>query len=318
MNNAAIIWTPILTNLSRNLEEDERLCAAIAPFMKVTALEHLLKLPNADEIFVITRWLPEEIIRGVSDIDIYPLLKKRGIPLYIHNAIHLKIFLFDSDRAFCSSANVTSMGLGLKDQGNFEAGALVTLQFDDYLELKRLRDDSLLVTDDIYEAYRNQLDGIQLPTSTIPKVHLPSIADKRFLLSMLPATESPDILWQYYSTLGTTQLNKDAQHRVVHDLCNYKIPTGLTQNELGQRLREGFRNNPFILEIVGLIKQKGSIRFGEVNDFIHRTCRDVPLPYRWEIKSTTANLYNWLAYYYTEITWDRPNYSQVAYWNTTL
>jgi hypothetical protein len=318
MSNRGIIWTPILTNLSRNLEADERLSAVIVPFMKVTALENLLELPNADEIFVITRWLPEEIIRGVSDIGIYPLLKKRGIPLYIHNAIHLKIFLFDSDRAFCSSANVTSMGLGLKDQGNLEAGSFATLQIDDFLQLKRLRDDSLLVTDDVYEAYRNQLDGIELETFTIPEVHLPSMTDKRFLLSMLPATESPDILWQYYSTLGTTPLDKDAQHRVVHDLCNYKLPTGLTQIELDQRLGEGFRNNPFILEIVELIKQKGSIRFGEVNDFIHKTCRDVPLPYRWEIKSTTAHLYNWLAYYYTEITWDRPNYSQVVYWNAML
>jgi hypothetical protein len=315
MNDTAIIWTPILTNLSRYLEADERLSAVIAPFMKVTALEHLLELPNDDEIYVITRWLPEEIIRGVSDIGIYPLLKKRGIPLYIHSAIHLKIFLFDSDRAFCSSANITSMGLGLRDPGNLEAGALATLKFDDFLHLKLLRDESRLVTDEIYETYLKCVEGIELDLPKIPEVDLPNISDQKFLLSMLPATESPEKLWDLYSTLGIAPLGNDERHRVVHDLCTYKLPTGLSRNVLDQRLGKGFRDNPFIREIVELIKQKGSIRFGGVNDFIHRTCRDVPLPYRWEIKSTTAHLYNWLAYYYTEITWDRPNYSQVIYWN---
>lgn len=318
MGNSAIIWSPILANLSEYLDDGERLTTIIAPFIKVDALCKILDLPKSEELSVIARWRPDEILRGVSDLAVYPLLKEMRIPLYIHDSIHLKLFLFDSDRAFCSSANVTSMGLGFRDPGNEEAGALATLKFEDFLHLKRLRDDSRLVTDEVYEAYLKCIDGIDLDPPNLPEVDLPNISDQKFLLSMLPATKSPEKLWDLYSTLGSAPLGNDERHRVVHDLCTYKLPTGLSRNELDQRLGKGFRDNPFIREIVQLIKLKGSIRFGGVNDFIHRTCRDVPLPYRWEIKSTTAHLYNWLAYYYTEITWDRPSYSQVAYWHTDM
>jgi hypothetical protein len=316
MINSEIIWSPILSNLSKYLENGEGLTSIIAPFIKADALCQILDLPISEELSVIARWRPDEILRGVSDLAVYPILKERGFPLYINDTIHLKLLLFDSDRVFCSSANISSMGLGLRDPGNLEAGALATLKFDDFLHLKRLRDESRLVTDEVYEAYVKCIEGIELDLPKIPEVDLPNISDQKFLLSMLPATESPEKLWDLYSTLGIVPLGNDERHRVVHDLCTYKLPTGLSRNELDQRLGKGFRDNPFIREIVDLIKLKGSIRFGGVNDFIHRTCRDVPLPYRWEIKSTTAHLYNWLAYYYTEITWDRPSYSQVAYWNS--
>lgn len=46
----------------------------------------------------------------------------------------------------------------------------------------------------------------------------------------------------------------------------------------------------------------------------HLLKEDVPLPYRWEIKDNTRIFYNWLAHFFDEITWDRPNYSQVIYW----
>ena len=314
MSNSSIIWSPILPNLSQSLKNGESLCAIIAPFMKVDALRELLELPITKELAVIARWHPEEILRGVSDLEVYPLLQNRGIPLYIHDSIHLKLFLFDSDRAFCSSANVTSMGLGLRDPGNLEAGALVPLQLEDFLALKRLRDASRLVTDEIYEAYKACIAEAEQTEVTLPHLTLPEEAEQKFLLSMLPATESPEKLWELYSGIENVMLSKEDRHRLVHDLCAYNLPMGLARDELDQRLGEGFRINPFIQAVVALIKQEGSIRFGGVNDFIHRTCRDVPLPYRWEIKSTTSYLYNWLAHYYTEITWDRPSYSQVAYW----
>jgi hypothetical protein len=317
MSNSSITWSPILPNLSQSLEKDESLSIIIAPFIKAVALENLLELPNTDELVVIARWRPEDILRGVSDLEIYPLLKKRGIPLYIHDSIHLKLFLFDSDRAFCSSANVTSMGLGLRDPGNLEAGALVPLQFEDFLPLKRIRDASRLVTDEIYEAYKAYIAEAEQTEVTLPDLALPEEAEQRFLLSMLPATESPAKLWEHYFGLESSILSKEDRHRLVHDLCEYDQPMGLSRGELDVRLGKGFRSNPFIQEIVALIKQEGSIRFGGVNDFIHRTCRDVPLPYRWEVKSTTANLYNWLACYYSEITWDRPQHSQVIYWNNS-
>jgi hypothetical protein len=53
-----------------------------------------------------------------------------------------------------------------------------------------------------------------------------------------------------------------------------------------------------------------------VNDWIYQHCSDVPLPYKWEMKRNTNFLYNWLSYFYDEITWDIPgSHSQVIYWD---
>ena len=37
-------------------------------------------------------------------------------------------------------------------------------------------------------------------------------------------------------------------------------------------------------------------------------------PYRWEVKDNTRILYDWLAYFVAEVTWDVPGFSQVIYW----
>jgi hypothetical protein len=79
-------------------------------------------------------------------------------------------------------------------------------------------------------------------------------------------------------------------------------------------LGDSFRRTPFVIEFLELLKTERNLRFGTVNDWIHRKCEDVPLPYRWEIKDNTRIFYNWLEYFFPEITWNRPNFSQVIYW----
>ena len=66
---------------------------------------------------------------------------------------------------------------------------------------------------------------------------------------------------------------------------------------------------------VDYIKEKKSVRFGEMNDWITSNCIDNPTPYRWEIKPTTNKLYDWLSFFYEKIYWDIPgSHSQVIYW----
>jgi len=51
----------------------------VAPFIRKNALLSLLKnCENPNEISVITRWTGEDIVSGVSDLDVYPLLKEMG------------------------------------------------------------------------------------------------------------------------------------------------------------------------------------------------------------------------------------------------
>jgi hypothetical protein len=102
--------------------------------------------------------------------------------------------------------------------------------------------------------------------------------------------------------------------RAAHDLAVFGIPSGLPRSEFDKQLGAKFCQTPFVTDFVELLKSERSLRFGAVNDWIHKKCEDVPLPYRWEIKDNTRFFYDWLTHYLPDITWDRPNYSQVIYW----
>jgi hypothetical protein len=64
-----------------------------------------------------------------------------------------------------------------------------------------------------------------------------------------------------------------------------------------------------------LIKKEKNARFGLVNEWLQQNCSDKPTPYRWELKATTRCLYDWLAYFFPEISWDRPSYSMILRWS---
>jgi hypothetical protein len=97
-------------------------------------------------------------------------------------------------------------------------------------------------------------------------------------------------------------------------LVTFRIPPSVPATEFNRSLGEAFRKTPFVRDFVDLLKGETSLRFGAVNTWIHQKCEDVPLPYRWEIKEHTRILYNWLAYYFPGITWDRPQHSQIIHW----
>jgi hypothetical protein len=104
--------------------------------------------------------------------------------------------------------------------------------------------------------------------------------------------------------------------RRTHDLVTFGLRPGLGGEEFAQRLGEEFRKGPFVIEFVDFLKRVRKARFGTVSDWIHGKCEDVPLPYRWEIKENIRILYDWLAHFFPEITWDVPGEdTQVIYWN---
>jgi hypothetical protein len=169
-----------------------------------------------------------------------------------------------------------------------------------------------LVTPAIYTAF---VDFVQSQPAHSP-VPSPDLLGPRktYTLALLPATDSPEALTDFYESRHASAHSGDFVRRAYHDLAVFGVPDDFPVNQLHQRLGIAFRNNPFVSDFVNHLQQTGSMRFGAVNDWIHAKCEDVPLPYRWEIKPSTRIFYNWLAAYFPEISWDRPNHSQVIYW----
>src|ERR1022692_1775427 len=101
----------------------------VAPFIKRAPLERLLEAV-APEIALscYTRWRPDEIAAGVSDLEVWPLLRARNGTLRLRYDLHAKVFQADG-LCLVGSANVTLAALGWAPAANLEL--LVPVSADD-------------------------------------------------------------------------------------------------------------------------------------------------------------------------------------------
>jgi hypothetical protein len=308
-------WGPVFEPLEAHLRSGDGLLLLISPFIGLEALQRFLESAGSQRgIKVIVRWRPEDLRNGVSDIAIFPYLTERGIPLYINQDIHLKLYAFESNVAFSTSGNLTLRGFGYSDRPNIEVGGFVQLTQEDWFRIYELIAKSKQVDKDLYLAYKQYLE--RCPKAATPATLPPEIqiARKAYTVSSLPATETPTQLATYYFVPNENDVSPDRLRRAAHDIVAFGLPPALSPAEFNARLGDAFRRTPFVLEFAGFLKAEKSLRFGAVNEWIHQHCEDVPLPYRWEIKDNTRIFYNWLEHFFSEITWDRPNFSQVIYW----
>lgn len=289
----------------------------VAPFAKVDALAQLLHDQTCVRgLKVIVRWRAQDLAAGVADIEVYEWLKSRGASLYVNPNIHLKLYVFESNQALCTSANLTRAGLGYSETSNIEAGCLEQLTDPDWRCLYQLIGESRPVNDEVFRSYQDFL--AKLPPAkqlALPPLALPP--RKEFTTAFLPAIDSPGELLKYYMNPGAPGFSPDFVRRASHDLTLFDMPRGLSESEFTSLLATRFRAIPFVVGFAQFVRAQGSLRFGAANDWIHRHCEDVPIPYRWELKENTHILYNWLAKFHApHITWSVPgNYSQVIEWH---
>lgn len=309
-----LVWSPVYKILESQIRSNDDILLILVPFIKLQALVRLYSLNlKRNRIKVVCRWRPEDIVAGVSDLEIYPFLKQSGCELYINSNIHLKLYVFESNTAFNTSGNMTLRGLGYSDSANIEVGNMVSLTTSDWTKIYHVINSSRLVTDDIYQRFKEYSAQHPPVSRPLPPIELLPAA-KTYTISSLPATESPKKLADFYFSHGQQKASLEDIRRAAHDLAIFGISAGLSNSEFDKRLGDAFSRTPFVTDFIAFLKNARSLRFGAVNDWIHNKCEDVPLPYRWEIKENTRIFYEWLVHYHQDISWDRPNHSQVIYW----
>ena len=311
-----LIWNPVRIAIEERLAKGEELKLIIVPFIKLEAIEQLLKSqPNLRGLKVVVRWHPQDLCAGVSDLEVYEYLRSRGCALFLHPRIHLKLYIFGNNAAICTSANLTMKGLGYVKAANIESGCHANLGADDWRAIYNLIGESRAVNDEVYKAYQSFVANLpKAPSIELPPLILP--APKLFSIASLPATNTPREFMDYYLKRSLHNSDPDFVRRVAHDEALFLVPPGLNEKELQNWLSEHFCSAPFVTKFVEYLKASGSLRFGAANEWIHSHCEDSPLPYRWEIKENTNILYNWLAEFFSpNITWSVPGkHSQVIFW----
>jgi hypothetical protein len=282
------------------------------PYIKLEPLKHLLaSTKNCKAIIV--RWEEKDLILQSSDLEIYEYCKERGITLYRNPRLHLKVFVDDYKKGILGSPNISARALNLPEMFGYNYELATTVErfsIDDRLYFSVILNESMLITDSIYEQLKAQLPEKkkEFPEETEFQFTLQA-PDKHFLISALPMTYNVKTLIRVCETRET--VNEVELNCAMHDLALYDLPLGLTPDILTGMLKRSFFGHPFIKGFLSNLNANGEIYFGEAKEWIHKNCTDVPTPRKWEITENIQILYRWVVELGDgEYAIDRPNYSE--------
>ena len=305
-----LIWSPLIHEIDRMTADGDLVVACVSAFCTVEGLNRLLQCCDLQSLYVVARWRTCDLAMGASDLEAYPLLTKHGVPFYINRTLHSKIYQFSSGSVLCGSGNATASGLGLIDGCNTETAVVVpSLSIADEIRMKGLRDGCVRVTDEVYDDFCKRVTACDVPdvrSQDDLDAYESYRASEKFLLSDLPAMKDPREVLAVLSDLPHSWLDGDVKWRFVNDCCNYALVPGMDREAAEDNLKKSFREAPFVKAIAEEIRRCEAMRFGAVADFVHSNCRDVPVPYRRDVKECVNTLYNWLAFCFDDLAWDVP------------
>ena len=264
------------------------------PYIKTKVLKDLVTGMQS-RIVIVTTWEPKDIQFGSSDLDLYPFCKKHGITMYVNSKIHLKVYSIGLTSAILATGNISSKGL--LPAGNYEAGTILEhMTNEDRLFFENMRRDAKLMDDVAYYKIKKWVDENQIDISdrvTFDDItYTPKKED--FSTSALPMTRSIDeLVLGYTRIIAGKEPSDDPEISacVFHDLVNYQITLGFSEDVFLRMLSAKFFAHPFIQKIDRFIAPEAY--FGRIKEWIQNNCTDVPVPSRREITENVQVLLEW-------------------------
>lgn len=282
------------------------------PFIQVDSLAKIIsKLPN--KLSIVTSWRTPDLLSGISQLDLYPFCKSINAYLYINQRIHLKVICRDYKDALVGSANITERGLGFSLTSNHECMVhFDQINLEQRVYLMEILQHSVLVNDGIYKEFYDELTKLKkiyVEQKIYPNIDVENLPDRNFLISALPMSKSAQVLFDYYANPKLSDKNEIDYSCAAHDLALYQIPPGLSQEDFYSCLKESFFKQPFIKALRDFISNEKY--FGQIKEWIQKTCIDVPVPSRRDLTGNVQVLYEWFVELgREEYGVDKPHYSQ--------
>lgn len=282
----------------------------VAPFIKVNTLQKLLENIH-EQVYVkcVTRWRSDEIIAGVSDLEVWLLIRNRpNSTLWLRSDLHAKYYRGDQ-QVLIGSANLTDAALGWSRQPNLELLVPTNIQ----LEFEQLLfAGSVLVDDSIYEHIRDIVDNIREQTPIQPPTTTIELSDEEVgeivpIEEWLPMLRHPEKLYTAY--IGELdQLGTGTRIAAIRDLGILDIPLGLSKDAFEASVGVQLLQQPIIRQVDQFVTTPQ--RFGAVRDFLKglpcRSQEGFDADFAWQ------TLMRWLVYFlpnrYSSVT---PRHSEV-------
>jgi len=280
-----------------------------SPYIKATVLLELLDSPNLKCDQIIVRWEPKDIAMGSSDLEVYQICKERNITLYINNRIHLKLYTNNFNDALLGSSNISARAISEKNSNfNYEVLTYVeSISREDRLYLNKIIQESILVTDEIYDIIQHQVPDITLEIENITfELPIAITSNSDFLITKLPMIDNPTQLWELYSGVLVPESSEE-ENCLCHDLALYSISTAVvTEKEFITNLTVNFLKLPFIISFLKEIDESsytnrnGDIRnglsFGAVRRWFAENTTTAPAPRPFELTTNIQILYTWIEF----------------------
>lgn len=285
----------------------------VAPFIKIDVLSQLLeKVKPSVIVKCFTRWRPEEIAAGVSDLEIWDVLKNRPHSvLCLRNNLHAKYYRADN-QCFIGSANLTQAALGWSTRSNLEL--LVSIPSTNPLLHsleKELTNTSIQVDDNLYQQMRLSVNHLlQIQSKILWRYPEQEIISSSIDVNYwTPTLRNPESLFLAY--IGQRdRLTLASWEAAQRDLMALDLPRYLTKAAFKTYVGCLLLQMPVIQQVDEMLRLPQ--RFGSMVRLVESLVRtqdpDFNADRAWQ------TLMRWLRYFLPDrYRLSIPNYSEVLY-----
>lgn len=284
----------------------------VAPFIKVNTLDRIMNLlSDGVRVQVVTRWRIDEIIAGVSDIDVWTRIKEhKNNSLWLRPDLHAKYYRGDH-RAVIGSSNLTNTALGWSQRPNLE----LLVPYEPLPEFERqLFAGAVAVDDALYDYVRKIVDSL-LTTEidqTVVQADWDCSLDKEVgptvnVNAWLPMLRHPEKLYTAYMD-AWDKLGIGSREAAKSDLQFLDIPRGLAREQFEGYVGVQLLQMPIVRQVDRFIETPQ--RFGAVRDLL----KSLPCAEREGFDADMAwqTLMRWMTQFLADrYVMSTPRYSEV-------
>jgi hypothetical protein len=266
----------------------------VAPFIKQMVLRRLLgSISSSVPVVVCTRWRPDEIAAGVSDLGVFDEIADRPqSSLRLCANLHAKYYRADN-RVLLGSANLTSTGLGWAANANLE----ILVPLSDGERLATFEDALMAASFQATRTIRMLMAEMVAEIRSLPPPVLQddhhaaqTVQDKWWF----PRTRNPELVFRAYC--GSSELSSVATQQTRADLAVMELRPGQSEAYFRSMVRAALLQSPTVAALDQLLAEPR--RFGEVQSFMREQLLDAGSTREPDEASQT--LLRWLIHFLPE------------------
>ena len=231
----------VLTNLCNGAQN----LIIAAPYIKGDALNRVLgRLSPTASLICITRWNPQDLAVGASDIECRTIVKDHGGSFRLHPSLHAKYYRIDNE-ILIGSANLTSSAMGWSPQPNLEILCRAGDDFDASTFQETLLRDAREIGDTEFAHWTAVVKMNE-------RVVSPIAGGQPLLDTWRPATRDPRHLELAYQDKLEEIASFDEQRAVRRDIEALLVPPDLTGQQLRAWVSACLLSTPFTNTVIRL------------------------------------------------------------------